>query len=88
MKLEDTVPVMTTLDYKDRFRAEYAQLKIREAKLKKMLCDWDNNLLPFDPTSPPPSPRCVYETQLEGMKTYASALEIRALIEDIDLYKD
>lgn len=84
MRLEDTVPGMTSLDYKDRFRAEYAQLKIREAKLKKMLCDWDNNLLPFEPTAP----RCVYETQLEGMNTYASALEIRALIEDIDLYKE
>lgn len=84
MRLEDTVPGMASLDYKDRFRAEYAQLKIREAKLKKMLCDWNNNLLPFEPTVP----RCVYEGQLEGMNTYASALEIRALIEDIDLYKE
>lgn len=84
MRLEDTVPGMTSLDYKDRFRTEYAQLKIREAKLKRMLSDWDNNRLTFEP----PAPRCVYDEQLEGMNTYASALEIRALIEEIDLYKE
>lgn len=84
MGLEETVAGMTSLDYKDRFIAEYAQLKLREAKLKKMLSDWGNNLLTFEH----PVPRCVYETQLEGMNTYASALEIRALIEEIDLYKE
>ncbi len=84
MRLEDTVPGMTSLDYKDRFRAEYAQLKIREIKLKKMLSDWDNNLLNFEP----PVCRCVYDSQLDAMHYYASALEIRAMIEDIDLYKE
>lgn len=84
MRLDDTIGGMTSLDYKDRFRAEYAQLKIREAKLKKMLSVWDNNGL----TVEPPAPRHVYDAQLEGMAKYATALEIRALIEDIDLYKE
>ncbi len=84
MKLEDTAPGMTSLDYQDRFRAEYAQLKIRAVKLKKMLSDWENNLLTFEP----PAPRYVYDAQLEAMNKYASALEIRALIEEIDLYKE
>lgn len=84
MKLEDTVPGMSSLDYKDRFRAEYAQLKIREINLKKMLNDWDNNLLNFVP----PAPRYVYDSQLEAMHYYASMLEIRAMVEDIGLYKE
>lgn len=83
MRLEDTVPGMTSLDYKDRFRAEYAQLKIREANLKKMLSAWDSGF-----TTESLTPRHVYAEQLEGMAKYASALEIRALIEEIDLYKE
>lgn len=84
MRLEDTVPGMTSPDYKDRYRAEYAQLKIRESKLKKMLSDWDNNQLNFEPAVP----RHVYDSQLDAMYRYASALEIRAVIEDVDLYKE
>lgn len=37
MELKDTVEVMNSEDYKDRFRAEYYQTVIRYGKLKNML---------------------------------------------------
>lgn len=37
MKLKDTIKLMESDDYKDRFKAEYYQLKIRKEKLQKML---------------------------------------------------
>ena len=37
MELKDTIDLMTSEDYKDRFKAEYYQTKIRYDKLHKML---------------------------------------------------
>lgn len=37
MELKDTVTTMNNLDYKERFKAEYYQLKIRLEKLTVML---------------------------------------------------
>ena len=34
-KLSQTVDIMTSSDYKERFKAEYAQVCIRYKKLKK-----------------------------------------------------
>lgn len=39
--LNETVELMTSSDYKDRFKAEYYQLEYRYKKLKKMMDDWD-----------------------------------------------
>ena len=35
MELKDTIEMMTSNDYKERFKAEYHQTKIRYEKLKK-----------------------------------------------------
>ena len=35
MELKDTIDLMTSEDYKDRFKAEYYQTKIRYDKLHK-----------------------------------------------------
>ena len=35
MELKDTIEMMTSNDYKERFKAEYYQAKIRYEKLKK-----------------------------------------------------
>ena len=35
MKLQDTIELMNSSDFKDRFKAEYYQLKIRRDGLKK-----------------------------------------------------
>lgn len=82
MKLKDTVEMMGSSDYKERFRAEYFQLKIRMSGLSKMLIKYKEGTLNFTPS-------CSYSLlsrQLEVMKIYASYLLQRAEIEGIDLY--
>ena len=80
-ELKDTIELMTRDDYKDRFKAEYYQLKIRLTKLKTMLSKWDSNELEFVPTCP----RAMYDTQVYGMEQYLTVLEERAQMEGIDL---
>ena len=64
MELKDTVQLMQSDDYKDRFRAEYQQLAIRYKKLKKMVDDWDNlNFIPICPKS-------TYNMQLRAMRAW------------------
>lgn len=36
MELKDTIELMNSSDYKERFKAEYLQVKIRYDKLHKM----------------------------------------------------
>ena len=50
MTLNDTVTMMDSADYKERFRAEYYQLVIRYKKLLAMLDKWDTGELNFEPT--------------------------------------
>jgi len=79
MELEDTIQLMLSAYYKDRFKAEYYQTKIRYAKLIRMVNNWDN--LSFEPT-------CSKETyicQLEAMREYINILESRAKTERIEL---
>ena len=45
MELKDTVEMMNSTDYKERFKAEYQQVVIRYKKLKNMLDKWDNDKL-------------------------------------------
>lgn len=81
MELKDTATLMVSSNYKERFKAEYYQLKIRYGKLKYMLQKWDNGELNFTPDCP----RYVYNVQLQGMQQYFAALEARAVIEKIQL---
>lgn len=81
MELKDTVDLMLSKDYKDRFKAEYYQLENRYNGLSKMIVNWDNNELSFTPTCP----RATYDLQLMAIKNYLSILEIRAKIEGIEL---
>lgn len=81
MKLVDTVGMMSSTDYKERFRAEYAQLMIRYKGLCNMLEKWDNGILDFKPTCP----RSTYDCQIRAMADYIIVLETRAELEGIDL---
>ena len=81
MKLADTVEMMNSADYKERFKAEYAQLAIRYYGLRNMLEKWDNGTLEFEPTCP----RSTYNLQIEAMVNYIAVLEARAVMEDVDL---
>ena len=81
MRLADTVEMINSADYKERFKAEYAQLVIRYNGLRNMLEKWDNGTLEFEPTCP----RSTYNLQIEAMVNYIAILEARAVMEDVDL---
>ena len=81
MKLSETVEMMNSTDYKDRFKAEYYQLAIRYKGLKAMLDKWDNGTLQFEPTCP----RSTYNMQIQAMADYLAVLEARAVMENIVL---
>lgn len=81
MELRNTVEYMISTDYKDRFVAEYYQLKIRYEKLKDMCDKWDEGELSFTPTCE----RKIYNSQLKAMRDYMEVLEKRAIIENVSL---
>ncbi|MCR5815581.1 MAG: hypothetical protein K6F91_01715 [Ruminococcus sp.] len=81
MDLKDTIDLMTSEDYKERFKAEYQQLEIRLDKLTTMLDKWDKNELDFTPNCP----RELYNQQVSGMVDYLNVLRTRADIEGIKL---
>ena len=81
MNLNETVEMMNSVDYKERFRAEYFQLKIRMNGLSAMLKKYKDGTLTFTPS-------CNYDllnAQFKAMDLYASFLEDRAVVEDIEL---
>ena len=45
MNLIDTVELMNSVDYKDRFKAEYLQTKIRYDKLHKLIRKFNRDFL-------------------------------------------
>lgn len=79
--LENTIDLMKSEDYKERFKAEYYQLVIRRNRLVGMLNSWDNSSLPFTPTIP----REIYDEQLYYMNGYMRILRQRASIEGVIL---
>ncbi len=79
--LNETVEMMNSSDYKERFKAEYYQLEYRYEKLKKMLDDWDNDKLSFTPTCD----RDIFIIQIFSMSFYLHILKQRAEIEGIEL---
>lgn len=81
MELKDTVEMMNSSDYKERFRAEYQQVVIRYQKLKAMLEKWDAEELNFEPTCP----RSTYNMQIKAMTDYIAVLEARAVMEGVEL---
>ena len=81
MQLKDTVEMMNSEDFKERFKAEYYQLSIRLYGLTSMLYKWKNNMLDFET-------KCSKETlenQVIFMQGYMDILRLRAKIEEIDL---
>ena len=82
MNLKDTVPMMESEDYKERFKAEYLQLEIRVNGLRNMLKKYKDDTLTFKPS-------CSYDLlngQLKAMELYSTYLEERAEIEGIKLW--
>lgn len=81
MNLMDTVDLMQSDDYKDRFKAEYWQLKIRYYRLHDMLVKYSAGTLSFEPTCPID----LLKDQARIMGEYLYALEVRAEMEKISL---
>lgn len=80
-ELKDTVELMTSSDYRERFLGEYYQNKIRLNKLQIMVDKWDKGELKFTPTCP----RETYEFQLSYMRKLDAILIMRAKMEGISL---
>lgn len=78
-ELNETIEMMQSSDYKERFKAEYQQIVIRYQKLKAMLDEWDKGNLIFTPACP----RSTYNMQIKAMTDYIAVLEARAIIEGI-----
>lgn len=81
MELKNTIESMLSEDYKERFKAEYHQTKIRYDKLHKMITKADAGTLDFTPDCPID----LLKTQRKAMGMYLYCLEVRAEIEHIAL---
>lgn len=81
MKLENTVELMTSNDYKDRFLAEYYQVKIRYEKLLNTIKRYENKTLEFELS-------CdinLLRKQAFVMECYMDILKERANVECVEL---
>ena len=81
MELKDTIQMMVSEDYKERYRAEYWQTKIRFDKLSHMIDQYEAGELPFVPTCPIE----ILRLQLDSMSWYLTHLMGRAEIEGLCL---
>ena len=85
MELKETITSMQSEDYKERFKAEYYQTKIRYEKLK----DFNNRIeaaqLVGRPAPKHDCPLGLLREQQRLMGEYLHTLELRAKIEEIDL---
>ena len=81
MDMEKIIKMMQSEDFKERFKAEYWQLKDRYEKLHKMCIKYEAGTLDF-------TPNCSLELlteQKRHMGNYLRCLEVRAEIEHVDL---
>ena len=81
MKLDKTVDMMLSDDYRERFKAEYHQLINRKNKLQKMIRAYNKDELDFEP-------KCSIDLltwQLKTMQEYEYILKCRAEIEGVKL---
>ena len=83
LTLADTIPYMNSSDYKDRFIGEYWQTRIRYDKLHDMTVRYEAGKLNFTPSCP----LDLLKEQKEYMGMYLNKLEVRAILEEIDLTK-
>jgi hypothetical protein len=91
MELKDTIKIMTSDDYKERFVAEYLQTKIRYEKLKALntkIKAWELTRFGLGKKTEKPKFDCPEELLREQqslMGQYLHILEVRAAIEGIEL---
>lgn len=85
MELKETVELMNSVDYKDRFIAEYHQVKIRYEKLKNFCNKIEVETMLGKEVTKHDCPLELLREQQKYMGLYLSVLEKRALIENVEL---
>ena len=83
MELKDTVGLMISPDWRDRFKAEYLQTKIRYEKLYRLISLRENGQLDFVTPIPIES----WKDQEKFMRLYLCELAKQSVIHGIDLPK-
>lgn len=91
MELKDTIKLMESEDYKERFKAEYYQTKIRYEKLKSLnnkieayrYLDYNKRYIMEEPKHDCPTDMLREQQQIMG--NYLHILEVRAEAEQIEL---
>ena len=85
MELKETVELMNSEDYKERFVADYRQVKIRYEKLKNFCNKIEVETMLGKEVTKHDCPLELLREQQKYMGLYLSVLEKRALIENIVL---
>ena len=85
MELKETVELMNSEDYKERFVAEYHQVKIRYEKLKNFCNKIEVEEMLGKEVTKHDCPLELLREQQKYMGLYLSVLEKRALIENVVL---
>ena len=80
MELKDTIEMMNSEDYKERFKAEFYQTKIRYEKLCDLIEKYEAGTLDFEPGCP----LDLLIAQAKYMFDYLYVLEDRADLEGIE----
>lgn len=81
MTLKETSKMMESEDYKERFKGEYAQTKIRFTKLDTAIRQLDAGTIDYDPASG----YDLMVAQAQAMANYMKVLKTIAMVEGIDL---
>ena len=85
MELKEKVELMNSEDYKERFIAEYHQVKIRYEKLKNFCNKIEVETMLGKEVTKHDCPLELLREQQKYMGLYLSILEKRALIENVEL---
>ena len=85
MELKETIDLMCSSNYKERFIAEYRQTKIRYEKLKNFCNKIEVETMLGKEVTKHDCPLQLLREQQKYMGLYLSILEKRALIENIKL---
>ena len=85
MELKETVKLMNSDSYKDRFIAEYWQTKIRYEKLKDFNNKIEAAIVSCTAEPEHDCPLHLLQEQQAAMGKYLHMLELRAVIEKINL---
>lgn len=84
-ELRDTIEQMTSLDYKERFIAEYRQTKIRYEKLKNFCNKIEVAQMMQTEEPKHDCPLELLKEQQKFMGMYLNCLEKRAIIESVNI---